>query len=70
MFGKAIVVVGEEIFEISSFIEEQTATKPYRLLPSVDGSNNPYRLKEVPLRLEGVQPESKNSIQVSNFTSL
>jgi hypothetical protein len=67
-FGKAVLVVGQEQFDISSVISEQTISQPYRLLPSMEG-DEPYRLKEVVLRLDGVQHGSKHAIQVKSELS-
>jgi hypothetical protein len=65
-FGKAVAVVGEETFDISDYVVEQTASQPYRLLPSPspEEGQGPYRVKDVILRLEGVAPHSKHFVQV------
>jgi hypothetical protein len=63
-----VVVVGEVTFDISHYVVEQTASQPYRLLPSrEEGSLDPYRVKDVILRLEGVTPRSKHFVQVPSF---
>lgn len=64
-FGKAVIVVGEESYDLSSFILEQINNIPYRLLPPLDGAELPYRLKDFSLRLQGVSVETKYMIQVT-----